>query len=72
MPAKYSLLELDKNIEVLLVEEAFDKKEYDEIYKNVNLHLDSVDEFSLSRFIDGKIVKVMVVSSAKIVNEIMD
>ena len=32
MPAKYTLLELDKNIEVLLVEEAFDKKEYDEIW----------------------------------------
>jgi len=48
------------------------EKEYDEIFDKVQEHLDSVDEFSLSRFTDGKIVKTMVVSSAKIVNEIID
>lgn len=48
------------------------EKEYNEVFDNVQKHLDFVDEFSLSRFIDGKIVRTMVVSTAKIVNEIMD
>lgn len=48
------------------------EKEYNEVFDKVQEHLDSVDEFSLSRFTDGKIVRTMVVSSAKIVNEIMD
>jgi hypothetical protein len=48
------------------------EKEYNEIFDKVQEHLDSVDEFSLSRYVDGKILKTMVVSSAKIVNEIME
>lgn len=47
MTAKYNLLELDKNIEVLVVEDAFDKNVYDEIWeetlkfaKNPNLSQD--------------------------------
>jgi len=48
------------------------EKEYNEVFDNVQEHLDSVDEFSLSRFVEGKVVITMVVSSAKIVNEIMD
>jgi hypothetical protein len=48
------------------------EKEYNEVFDNVQEHLDSVDEFSLSRFVEGKVVRTMVVSSAKIVNEIMD
>jgi hypothetical protein len=48
------------------------EKEYNEIFDKVQEHLESVDEFSLSRLVDGKILKTMVVSSAKIVNEIID
>ena len=48
------------------------EKEYNEIFDKVQEHLDSVDEFSLSRYVDGKVIKTMVVSSAKIVNEIME
>jgi Zn ribbon nucleic-acid-binding protein len=46
--------------------------EYNEVYDNVLKHIDSVDEFSLSRLIDGKIEKRMVVSSGKLANEIID
>lgn len=48
------------------------ENEYNDMYERVMEHLDSIDEFSLSRFVDGKIEKKMVVSSAKIVNEIID
>jgi hypothetical protein len=48
------------------------EEEYNQMYDKVLEHLDSIDEFSLSRLVDGKIEKKMVVSSAKIVNEIID
>lgn len=46
--------------------------EYDLLFQKVNENLDSIDEFTISRFIDGKIVRTMVVSTTKIVNEIID
>lgn len=48
------------------------EKEFSDISNNVMEHLESVDEFSLSRFVNGKIERKMIVSSAKIVNEIME
>lgn len=47
------------------------KKEYELLLEKVNQHIDSVDEFTLSRYIDGKIVKLRVVESAKVINEIV-
>jgi hypothetical protein len=47
------------------------EEEYNLMYEKVLEHIDSVDEFSLSRFVDGKIEKKIVVSSTKIVNEII-
>lgn len=48
------------------------EEDYDFILCKVIENLESIDEFSISRFVDGKIVRTMVVSTTKIVNEIID
>lgn len=48
------------------------EEDYNFVFQKVNENLESIDEFTISRFIDGKIVRTMVVSTTKIVNEIID
>jgi len=47
------------------------KEDYEELIKNVNENIESVDQLVLSRCVEGKIVKVMVVESSKVINEII-
>lgn len=47
------------------------KVEFDELLANVSENLDSVEELTLSRLVDGEIVKVRVVESAKVINEMI-
>lgn len=45
------------------------KEEYDQLLEKVNEVLDSIEEFSLSRLVEGKIVKVKVVETGRLINE---
>ena len=48
------------------------KKEYDELLKAVDGKLESIEELTLSRCVKGKIVKLRVVESSKVLNEMID
>ena len=45
-------------------------EQYGELLSLVEKHIDDVDEFVVSRYVDGKIVKFPVVESPRIINEI--
>jgi len=47
------------------------KEQYDELLKSVMENIDSVDEFTLSRHVNEKIVKLRVVETAKVINEMV-
>lgn len=47
------------------------KKQYNELLEKVMENIDSVDEFTLSRYVNDKIVKLRVVESAKVINEMV-
>jgi hypothetical protein len=47
------------------------KEQYEELLKNVMENIDFVDEFTLSRYVNEKIVKLRVVETAKVINEMV-
>lgn len=47
------------------------KEQYEELLKNVMDNIELVDEFTLSRYVNEKIVKLRVVESAKVINEMV-
>lgn len=48
------------------------EEDYNFVFDKVMENLESVDEFTISRYMDGKIVQVRVVESAKIINEMIE
>ncbi len=47
------------------------EEDYKYVLGQVVANLESVDEFSLSRLVDGKVVKTRVVETAKLINEMV-